>query len=285
MTRGGARGRGAYPPPRKRLGQHFLTDERVVDRIADALEIRPGDTVVEIGPGRGVLTDRLVQRAARVVAVELDDTLAVMLRDRYAAQRPPAVVEIVQADVLKVSLGTLAGDDYVLAGNVPYYITTPILFHALKPPMPRRAVFLVQREVAERATAPAGGKIYGALSVNLQGVSRVEHLFDVPPGAFRPPPTVDSSVLRLTPLAQPLVADELRLPFQRFVQQLFGMRRKQLSRTLRTILLRDAETVAAALHAVGIDPAARPETLTPGDFVRLFDGVRALLPGVHQGEG
>lgn len=277
--------RGSYPPPRKRLGQHFLTDERVVDRIADALEITSADTVVEIGPGRGVLTDRLVQRAGRVVAVELDNALAALLRDRYADQSPSAVVEIVQADVLDVSLGALARGDYLLAGNVPYYITTPILFHALERPMPRRAVFLVQREVAERATAPPGGKIYGALSVNLQCVTHVEHVFDVPPGAFRPSPSVDSSVLRLTPLAEPLVADETREPFQRFVQQLFGMRRKQLVRTLRTMLVRDAETVSAALHTLGIDPTARPETLAPSDFARLFDGVRALLPSVHQGEG
>ena len=191
---------GSYPPRLKRLGQHFLADERIVERIADALEIKAGDTVVEIGPGRGVLTDRLVQRVdahGRVVAIELDRALAGLLVERYVGR---SNIQVIQQDVLHVDLGEAAGTEYLLAGNVPYYITTPILFHTLHGRAPKRSVFLVQREVAERAAAPPGDKSYGALSVNLQAVARVESLFDVPPGAFRPPPKVDSAVIRITPL-------------------------------------------------------------------------------------
>jgi len=270
LRRRGA-GRGAFPPTLKRLGQHFLADERVVDRIAEAVGATASDTVVEIGPGRGVLTDRLVANAGRVVAIELDHALAELLRERYA-HRPN--VEIVERDVLKTSLGALAGGDYLLAGNVPYYITTPILFHALQAPMPRRAVYLVQREVAERATAGPGSKIYGALSVTLQSVAMVTRAFDVPAGAFRPPPKVESSVMTVVPRSDPLIAPEERDRFQGFVQGMFGLRRKQLVRVLRTLLAADAEQVETTLRSLGIDPTARPETLAPAEIVQLFRAVR-----------
>lgn len=261
----------SYPPTLKRLGQHFLADDRVIDKIADALELTPSDTVIEIGPGRGVLTDKLANRAGKVIAVELDHALAALLRDRYAT-RPH--IQIVERDILDVSLSELAGDDYVLAGNVPYYITTPILFHALHAPMARRAVYLVQREVAERAVAPPGNKIYGALSVNLQCVARVESLFTVPAGAFRPPPKVESAVMRVTPLTEPLIDAHQRDKFQTFVQSIFGLRRKQLTRVLRTILGADATVVEQLLQRLSLDPSARPETLAPADFARLFRAVR-----------
>jgi len=263
-----ARHHGSYPPTLKRLGQHFLADPTVVRGIADALALQATDTVIEIGPGRGVLTDLLIERAGRVVAVELDRALAALLRERYAAH---SHVTIVEQDILKVPLGTLAGDDYVLAGNVPYYITTPILFHALQVPMARRAVYLVQREVAERAVAPPGDKTYGALSVNLQAVASVELLFHVPAGAFRPPPKVESAVMRVRPREQPLVPLDQRNAFQLFVQNVFGLRRKQMVRVLRTVWALGAEQAEALLRGEGIDPSARPEVLTPEQFVALFE--------------
>jgi 16S rRNA (adenine1518-N6/adenine1519-N6)-dimethyltransferase len=260
-----------YPPTLKRLGQHFLTDESVLHRIVDALDITASDTVVEIGPGRGALTDLLVERAGRLVAVELDRALAAILRDRYKDRDS---VEIIEADILETSLEAIAGKDYLLAGNVPYYITTPILFHTLIPPMPRRAVFLVQHEVAERAVATPGGKIYGALSVNLQVAATVEHLFMVPPGAFRPPPAVTSAVMRVTPLSEPLVAEGDRLRFQSFVQSIFGLRRKQMIRVVRTIAAMPVEQASELLQRLEIDPTARPEVLAPADFARLFRAIR-----------
>ncbi|NUS47848.1 MAG: ribosomal RNA small subunit methyltransferase A, partial [Gemmatimonadaceae bacterium] len=152
------RGRGAFPPTRKSLGQHFLTDRRILARIADALHLTGGETVLEIGPGRGALTDLLAERAGRLIAIEYDRALAELLRQRYARRNNVLVAE---ADVLTVSLGELAAGPYVLVGNVPYYITTPILFHALTPPRAERAVYLVQREVADRLGAAAGTKEYG----------------------------------------------------------------------------------------------------------------------------
>jgi 16S rRNA (adenine1518-N6/adenine1519-N6)-dimethyltransferase len=269
--------RGGLPRPRKRFGQHFLRDRGVLARIADALQLTGAETVVEIGPGRGALTDLLVDRARRLVAVEVDRDLAAHLRARYA-DRPH--VEIVEADVLQVELAALAGGDFVLAGNVPYYITTPILFHALRAPRPARAVYLVQREVAERVAAAPGRKEYGALGVNVQAVARVELLARVPPGAFQPPPQVDSAVIRVTPRDDPVVAADEEARFRGLVQEAFGLRRKQLRRVVRTIARLDAERAEAVLAEAGLDPEARPETLSPTDFARL---VRALPGGPRAG--
>src|SRR6476661_9702975 len=208
---GPRRNRGTLPPTRKSLGQHFLTDRRILGRIADALKLEGTETVVEIGPGRGALTDLLAERAGRLVAVEVDRALAAMLRERYARR---SNVLIAEADVLEVSLGELAAGPYVLVGNVPYYITTPILFHALAHPRAERAVYLVQREVADRLSAKAGTKEYGGLTVNVAAVAKAETLFRVPAGAFSPPPKVESAVVRITPLAEPLVSPAEEKPFR-----------------------------------------------------------------------
>ena len=240
----------------------------MLNAIVDALELTGRETVVEIGPGRGALTDLLVPRAARVVAVELDRLLAAKLRERYAGDPR---VEIVESDVLKVSIGALAaGAEFVLAGNVPYYITTPILFHALEPPRPQRAVYLVQREVAERVVAGFGSKEYGALSVNVQAVARSEILLHVPPSAFTPPPKVDSAVMRVTPRPDPVVAADEEAGFRAFVQQLFTMRRKQMRRVLRSVASLDAERAEAVLAASGVDPDVRPETLSPETLALVY---------------
>ena len=266
-----------FPPTLKRLGQHFLTDRRILARIADALPLSGTETVLEIGPGRGALTDLLAERAGRVVAVEIDRALAAILRERYAA-RPS--VSIVEADVLSADLAALAGsDDFMVAGNVPYYITTPILFHALRPPRPRMAVYLVQLEVAERIASPPGSKTYGALSVNVQALAHAELLFRVPAGAFSPPPKVESAVVRITPREAPDVqpADEER--FRSFVQAAFALRRKQMRRVLRTAAELTAEGAEAALAAAGVDPDTRPETLSPADFARTLAAVRTGRAG------
>ena len=263
--------RADFPPARKSLGQHFLTDRRILARIADALHLRGDETVLEIGPGRGALTDLLADRAGRLIAIEYDRALAAMLRERYA-RRPNVLVA--EADVLEVSLGELAAGPYVLVGNVPYYITTPILFHALVPPRAERAVYLVQREVAQRLVASPGSKEYGALTVNVAAVARAETPFGVPAGAFSPPPKVESAVVRITPLAQPLITTEEERPFRTLVQGAFGMRRKQMRRVVRSLYALDAERAEELLAAAGIEPAARPEVLSVEQFVALLRGAR-----------
>lgn len=269
-----SRGRGGagLPPVRKSLGQHFLHDARALDRIVEALQLTGQETVLEIGPGRGALTDRLAGRCARLVVIEYDRALAALLRERHANDPH---VEVVEADVLHTDLGVLAAGPYVLVGNVPYYITTPILFHALAAPRPLRAVYLVQREVADRLAAEPGSRDYGALSVNVQAVARVEFVAPVPAGAFRPPPKVESAIVRISPREAPVVAPADEEPFRVLVQQLFGMRRKQMRRIVRSVARLGAAESDAVLARAGIDPEARPETLDPAAFARLL---AALAP-------
>jgi 16S rRNA (adenine1518-N6/adenine1519-N6)-dimethyltransferase len=262
------------PRPRKRLGQHFLVDRTALERIADALGPTREDTVVEIGPGRGALTDLLSARAKRVVAIELDRDLVPYLRARY---REAGNVEVIERDVLELTLAEVAGGgDFLLAGNVPYYITTPILFHALAPPRPARAVYLVQREVAERVVAPPGSRTYGALSVNVQGFAHAELVGRVPAGAFRPPPAVESAILRVTPREEAVVPPSLEPAFRALVQEAFGLRRKQMRRVVRTVASLDPDRADIALVAAGIDPESRPETLAPEDFARLLTQLQAV---------
>ena len=267
----GGRGR-ANPPVLKRLGQHFLNDQRVLQTIADALELHGDETVVEIGPGRGALTRHLLGGARKLVLIELDRALAANLRDEFADNES---VEVIAADVLDAEISTLAGGPYVLVGNVPYYITTPIIFRALTAPMPLRAVFLVQKEVAERMAANADDEEYGALSVTIQALTEPELLMHVPPSAFTPAPKVHSAVVRLRPRANPLVPPGTAPGFQAFVQSYFGMRRKQLGTIVRALEGVDSDRARKILTDGCWDPKARPETLSPAEFARLYATLRA----------
>lgn len=266
---GGERPVSRRPPPiRKNLGQHFLNDKRILQRIVDALELRGDETVIEIGPGRGSLTELLVLAAKKLVLIEYDRMLAARLREKYASA--PSVT-VIEADVLTVELGEAAGGPFVLVGNVPYYITTPILFHALQPPRPERAVYLVQREVADRIVADPGSADYGALSVNVQGFAHPRKLFRVAPGSFEPPPKVESAVIRIDPRNDPVVDASREERFRRLVQDAFSMRRKQMRRVVRSVLNLDVESADALLQRAGIDPMARPETLSPELFASLLN--------------
>lgn len=237
----------------KRLGQHFLNDRAILARIVDALDPVPGETVLEIGPGAGTLTDELLARGLRVVAIEKDRGLAAQLaRDN---------LEVILGDALEMEWGSLGAAKVV--GNIPYYITSPLIDKALTPPLPQRIVFLMQQEVADRLAAKPGGKEYGALSVGVQAQCRVEKVFTVKPGSFRPPPKVHSAVVRLTPLAEPLVRPEEVRAFRVFVTACFSKRRKQLKNAVPGL-------AEADLEALGIDPTIRPERLPPEDFVRLM---------------
>jgi 16S rRNA (adenine1518-N6/adenine1519-N6)-dimethyltransferase len=253
---------------RKRFGQHFLQHRAILDRIVAALAPGPGDLVLEIGPGPGALTEVLAARGARVVAIEKDRDLVPLAQSRVPGAR------IVEGDALMLDWRAVAGvrldQPLLVTGNIPYNITSPLLDRALLPPRPARIVFLVQKEVAERLAAPAGGKTYGAITVGVQAVARVEKLFTVPAGAFIPPPKVESAAVRIVPLAEPLVKDAEVAAFRRLVVGLFGFRRKQLVRGLRELTGWPAERVTGALERAGLAASARPETVGPGGFAALL---------------
>ncbi|HEV8177607.1 MAG TPA: 16S rRNA (adenine(1518)-N(6)/adenine(1519)-N(6))-dimethyltransferase RsmA, partial [Gemmatimonadales bacterium] len=233
----------------------------------------PDDVVLEIGPGMGGLTAPLLERAGRVIAVEKDRELIPLLRSQFPG------LNLVEADALELDWRTLAPSDetgLLVTGNIPYNITSPLIDKALLPPRPRRIVFLVQKEVADRVTAAPGTSEYGALSIGVQAVARAERLFTVSAGAFKPTPKVDSAVLRLTPLAQPLIADQDRESFRALVVGLFGFRRKQLLRGLREFTGWDAGRAGDLLVAAGLPGTVRPEVLSPAEFVRLH---RSLVDG------
>lgn len=250
--------------PKRRLGQHFLTDPSILNRIVDALDPEPSDTILEIGPGRGALTAVLAERAGTVLAIERDPDLVTALRQSFPG------IDLVAGDALALDWHEVVGhSDFLVIGNIPYNITSPLLDKALTPPRPRRCVFLVQREVGDRIVARPGNKTYGALSVGIQAVARAEVVFRVPAGAFQPPPKVDSVVLRLTPLDVPLVDDAVLSVFRAMVTGLFGLRRKQLLRGIRQLTGWSADEAGAVLRSVGLDPTARPETVAPPGFVAL----------------
>ena len=261
------------PHAKRRLGQHFLTDPRLLARIADALEAGPDDVVLEVGPGRGGLTAPLLERAGRVIAIEKDRDLIPILRSRFPR------LDLIEADALELDWHTLtkSGDSGLLVtGNIPYNITSPLIDKALLPPRPVRIVFLVQKEVADRVTAAAGTSDYGALSIGVQAVAYAERLFTIPAGAFKPRPKVDSAVLRLTPLTHPLISDDERESFRILVVGLFGFRRKQMLRGLREFTGWDAPRVSELLAIAGVPEMVRPEVLSPTEFVRLH---RSLVDG------
>ena len=247
---------------RKRFGQHFLHDSGVVRRIVDHLQLNPEEILCEIGPGRGALSDRLVETGNPLHLIEIDRDLVPILVDRYSASPQ---VNVHEQDVLRLDLRTLNPDSkMVLVGNLPYNISTALLIHLLsQSKQVSRMVFMVQKEVGDRLSAQPGNKSYGRLTVMMSRVFEIISLFDVGPEAFSPPPKVWSSVLLFSPREAPLGPPVNSSDFEALVRQSFAHRRKTLRNTLKGLC---SEGV---IRKAGIDPSARPETLSPEDFARL----------------
>ena len=252
--------------PRKRFGQNFLHDPAVIGRIVAAINPAASDQLVEIGPGQGAITLPLLQQAGRLVVVELDRDLVGPLQARCADL---GEVTIYNADALRFDFCTLARDTPLrIVGNLPYNISTPLLFHLLaQHDCIRDMHFMLQKEVVERMAATPGSRQYGRLSVMLQYRCKVIHLFNIGPGAFSPPPRVESAFVRLVPYECPPVQVNDEAVFEQLVRQAFSQRRKTLRNALRDML------AAEAISALGIDPAARAETLTVSDFATLANSV------------
>lgn len=255
--------------PRKRFGQHFLADPNVAGRIVALAELSGEEAVVEIGPGLGALTERLLPRARSLWLIEIDSGLAANLRQTYAANPN---VHVVEADALAVDFAELlpAGEVATVVANLPYNIATPLLAELLKQGQRfRRLVLMVQREVAERLRAKPGTKSYSSLSVCTQIAASVRKGLIVGPGAFVPRPKVDSEVIVLEPYVRPPVEIDSIPAFRHLVQTVFHQRRKQLTNSLKPVTV-NAE---AALRRAGIEPTRRPETLSLEEFARLSNVV------------
>jgi 16S rRNA (adenine1518-N6/adenine1519-N6)-dimethyltransferase len=250
--------------PRKRFGQHFLHDPSAIARIVSAIAPAPGQHLVEIGPGLGAITRPVLEAVGDLDVIELDRDLIPELRAHCGEA---GELRIHQADALKFDLVELAGDRQLrVIGNLPYNISTPLLFHLL---LARDAIvdmhFMLQKEVVDRMVAQPGGKTYGRLSVMLQAHCEMRRLFDVKPGAFRPPPKVMSAIVRLEPHRRAAfpIPDPAR--FAEVVQRAFGQRRKTLRNALKGLV------DPTGFEAAGVDPSARAETLPPAAFGRLAE--------------
>jgi 16S rRNA (adenine1518-N6/adenine1519-N6)-dimethyltransferase len=259
-------------PPKKRLGQHFLHERGIIDKIVRAVDPKPGDRLVEIGPGQGAITFPLLEQHGELTVIEFDRDLIEPLTQAADGR---GVLHVIHRDVLQVDFTGLAGGAPIrLVGNLPYNLSSPILFHALDhAAVVRDMHFMLQKEVVDRMAAGPGSKVYGRLGVLLQAYCRVTPLFDVPPGCFRPPPKVDSAVVRLVPRPASEVHVQDAAMFSRVVRDAFGQRRK----TLRNALSQVCD--AAAIEAAGLDPTARAEQVEVEGFVTLANALARAAQG------
>lgn len=260
---------GFTEPAKKQFGQHFLADRYYVDKIVMAVNPVAGDNLVEIGPGQGAITFPLLRKHPRLTVIEFDRDLIAPLT---AAAAPLGELTIIHRDVLQVDFSALAepGRKIRLVGNLPYNISSPILFHALEHAAAiSDMTFMLQKEVVDRMAAGPGSKVYGRLSVMLQAYCRVDSLFIVPPGAFRPPPKVDSAVARLVPHDPATIGINDPARFAEVVRAAFGQRRKTLRNALNGVCT--AEQFAAA----GVRPEARAEQIEVAQFIALANAAAA----------
>lgn len=255
-----------FAAPRKSLGQNFLQDPNIINKIVAALNLSKDDTVIEIGPGRGALTELIIGQAGHTHLIEFDRDLVEHWQN--IAQTDTALTVHGQ-DVLTFDLHEIINLEQSpgkvkVIGNLPYNISSPVLFHLMNyADHIHSQVVMLQKEVVERMASKPGSKQYGRLSVMLQQRYSIENLFRVPPGAFFPPPKVDSAIARLTPLAEVAYPVDCQLDFQKLVKQAFSMRRKTLRNTLKGLL------TAEQIESLNIDPSARAETLSVENFSTL----------------
>ncbi|MBX9401935.1 16S rRNA (adenine(1518)-N(6)/adenine(1519)-N(6))-dimethyltransferase RsmA [Lysobacter sp. BMK333-48F3] len=261
--------KGFKPEAKKHLGQHFLHDAGIIGMIVHAVDPKPGDRLVEIGPGQGAITFPLLDRHGELTVIEFDRDLIFPLTE---GARAHGTLEVIHRDVLTVDFSALAhnGGPIRLVGNLPYNLSSPILFHALEHAAAIVDMhFMLQKEVVDRMAAAPGSKVFGRLSVMLQAYCQVIALFDVPPAAFRPPPKVDSAVVRMIPHPPEKIGIADHALFARVVRDAFGQRRK----TLRNALSQVCD--GAAIEAAGLRPDARAEQIEVADFVRLANSLAA----------
>ncbi|MDB6162888.1 MAG: ribosomal small subunit methyltransferase [Xanthomonadaceae bacterium] len=263
---------------KKHLGQNFLHDRAAIQKIVLAIDPQPGDRLVEIGPGQGALTFPLLDRIGALTAIEFDRDLLAPLAGAAVAH---GALTLIPADILSVDFTAMAGDGQLrLVGNLPYNLSSPILFHALDHAAAVRDMhFMLQKEVVERMASGPGNKVYGRLSVMLQAYCTVVPLFTVAPGSFRPAPKVDSAVVRLIPRAPADIGIGNRRRFADVVRAAFGQRRK----TLRNAL--DGVVDSATMLAVDVRPDARAEQLSVADFIRLANAGNGLVANAPVAEG
>lgn len=254
----------SFHRPRKRFGQHFLVDGAVIDAMVQAIQPQPGQSIIEIGPGQGVLTRPLLTRCGALTVVEIDRDLAAQLLDRLGAQADQ--LSIINQDVLTYDF---PGSDLRVVGNLPYNISTPLLFHLFAcADRIQDMHFMLQKEVVDRLVASPGSKTYGRLSVMAQFYAQMTQLFDVPPSAFNPPPKVESSVIRLLPKRLDATSIQLSERLDTITRCAFGQRRKTLRNALSAIM---DET---QIEAAGVSPAVRAETLPLASFLALAKEIR-----------
>lgn len=244
---------------KKSLGQHFLTSTRALTQIVEAGDLHQGDLVIEIGPGKGVLTERILAKGALVTAIEKDRELIPLLKERFAAEVADTTLTITEADILKYDLTSIPETPYKVIANIPYYITGAIIEQFLSTThQPDCMVLLMQREVAERIVARDGKQSVLSIAVWVYGTP---HIVDrVPPGAFVPPPTVESAILSIENISRHFFTDCDEYLFFALLKSIFGKKRKQIGSSLSDYL-NDRTLTQTVLREAGIDPTARPETL------------------------
>jgi len=263
--------------PKKSLGQNFLVDGNLQRKIVEALNLEPEDEVLEIGPGKGALTRHLVGKCRSLILVELDRDLAAELEKEHKGKRG---IRVITGDVLAVHPGTLTSrvGQLKVVGNIPYNITSPILFHLLTPPRPKEILLMVQKEVGERVLAAPGSSSFGALTVGIQTVAEVERVLKVPATAFRPVPAVESVVIRVRPISPPPLLPEEEKALRELTRMAFQKRRKQFQSILRNQPGLDLshEQIRGLEKATGFDLRQRPETFSPKDFLSLSEALNAI---------